>query len=144
MCEITLRAECGDFLTLRILHRSSPGCTDYWDGNWVQVDVIVSAGRFRGEVPGLLRTDELAAFAESLTELQSLRGRAKLETMEDWLSIHAEGDGRGHLRFRCRICDQPGIGNTLDCTLVTDQTFTRSTVTQLAQAVQAFPIVGQL
>jgi hypothetical protein len=63
--------------------------------------------------------------------------------MEGWLTIRAEGNRRGHLTFRCVLRDYPGTGNTLDCTLAADQTFTRAMVAELAAAVRAFPVVGQ-
>lgn len=144
MCEVPIRCDGGDCLTITILGRSHPGTTDYWDGNWVRAAIEVAAGDFRGSVSGDLRAEELAQFHEQLACLQqSLRGTAEFETMERWLSIHVTGDGKGHMEFRCIICDQPGIGNTLDCRLATDQTFTRRTVTELAAVVQAFPVIGR-
>ena len=143
MFEVAVRCEGGEFLTITVLGRSHPGSTDFWDGNWVRAAVEVSAGGFRGEVCGDLRADELAAFAGQLAHLQeSLRGEAAFDTMEGWLSLRVTGNGRGHLTFRCVIRDEPGVGNTLDCVLATDQTFTRSTVAELAAVVQAFPVVG--
>lgn len=144
MFEVSVRCEGDEFLTITVLGRSHPGSTDFWDGNWVQAAVEVSVGGFRGQVSGNLRADELAAFAERLARLQeSLRGEAAFETMEGWLSLRFVGNGRGHLEIRCVVRDQPGVGNTLECVLATDQTFTRSTVGELAAVVQAFPVVGR-
>ncbi len=144
MCEVAIRCEGGDFLTLTLLGRSHPGAADYWDGNWVRAAVEVKAGGFRGSVGGEFRAEELALFHDQLARLhQSLRGTAEFATMEQWLSIRVTADGRGHMEFRCALRDQPGIGNTLDCTLATDQTFTRSTVRDLGTAVQAFPVIGK-
>jgi hypothetical protein len=144
MCEVAIRCDGGDFLTITLLGRSHPGATDYWDGNWVRAAVELSAGGFRGSVGGDLRSEELSQFHDQLVRLQqSLRGIAEFETMERWLSIRVTGDGKGHMEFRCNIRDRPGIGNTLDCTLATDQTFTRSTVTELGVAVRAFPVIGK-
>jgi hypothetical protein len=143
MCEVTIRREDGEFLTIALVSRSHPGASDYWDGNWVNASVKVWAGGFRGSLGGQVRAEELAAFHDQLARLQeSLRGAAEFTTMEGWLSIRVEGDGRGHMECRCVIRDEPGIGNTLDCTLATDQTYTRSTVAELAAAVQAFPSIG--
>ena len=149
MGEIAIRCEGSDFLTINILGRSHPACPDFWDGNWVRAVVEVSAGGFRGEVSGDLRAEELAAFAEQLARLQeTLRGEAAFETMEGWLSIRAIGDGRGHVEFACVVRDLASIsntvatGNTLECVLATDQTFTRSTVAELIAVVQEFPVVG--
>jgi hypothetical protein len=144
MCEVAIRCDSGDFLTVTLLGRSHPGATDYWDGNWVRASVQLAAGGFRGSVGGDLRAEELAQFHGRLVRLQqSLRGTAEFDTMERWLSIRVAGDGKGHMEFRCIIRDQPGIGNTLDCTLATDQTFTQRTVAELGAAVQAFPVIGQ-
>ena len=94
---------------------------------------------------GDLRADELKAFHKQLVRLQeSLHGTAELETMESWLSIHASGDGCGHMKFCCVILDQPGIGNKLECLLSTDQTFTRSTVAELTMMVNAFPVISKI
>jgi hypothetical protein len=144
MCEFTIRCDGGDFLTVALLGRWHPGEIDYWDSNWVTVAVEVAAGAFRGSVRGDLRAEELAQFHDQLVRLQqALRGTAHFETVESWLSISVTGDGYGHMRVRCIVCDEPGIGNTLDCTLTTDQTFTRRTVTELSTAIQAFPVIGR-
>jgi hypothetical protein len=144
MCEVSVRCDGGNLLSIRLLGRSHPGASDYWDGNWVTVAVEVVAGGFRGSVSGNLRSEELAQFHTQLARLQqSLRGTAELATMEQWLSVRVTGDGRGHVEFRCTIQDAPGIGNTLVCTLATDQTFTRDTVAELAAAVKAFPVIGE-
>lgn len=144
MCEIAIRSEGGEFLTLTLFARTHLGATDYWDGNWVAASVKVRAGGFQGTVGGDLRAEELVAFHAALGVVQdSLRGVAEFTTMEGWLSIRVEGDGRGHLVCRCIIRDEPGTGNTLTCTLASDQTFFRSTVAELAAAVQAFPVIGR-
>ena len=145
MYEVTICCECDEYLKLTVHGRSHPGCTDYWDGNWVRASVEVSVSGFRGSVSGELRADELKAFHKQLVRLQeSLHGTAELETMESWLSIHASGDGCGHMAFRCVIRDQLGIGNTLECLLSTDQTFTRSTVAELTTMVKTYPVIDKI
>ena len=144
MVDVEIRCEGGDFLTFAIIGRSHPGCSDYWDGNWVCASVKACVGGFRATVNGNLRADELAAFAEQMTLLQSsLIGTVKFVTMEDWFSIQVTGDGRGHMEYHCVLRDQPGIGNTLEFVLRTDQTFTRTTVSQLADVVREFPVIGR-
>jgi hypothetical protein len=144
MCEVAIHCESHEFLSITLLGRSHPGASDYWDGNWIRAAVKLQVGGFHGSVVGDLRAEELADFHDQLASLQELlRGTAEFATMEEWLSIRVEGDGRGHLTFRCIIRDASGYGNTLNCTLTTDQTFTRSTVAEMASAVQAFPIIGK-
>ena len=144
MLEFSFHCDAAGFLKVALLGRSHPSADDYWDGNWVRAAVDVQAGGFHGSVGGDLRAEELARFLEQLTGLQkSLQGTAEFETMEQWLSIRVVGDGRGHMATRCIIRDQPGIGNTLECMLATDQTFTQATVVELAAVVQAYPVVGK-
>jgi hypothetical protein len=141
--EVAIRCEGGEFLIIALIGRSHPEACDYWDGNWVSASVELQAGGFHGSVGGHLRAEELAAFREQFAALQeTLRGAAEFRTMEGWLSIRVKGDGRGHMECQCVVRDQPGIGNTLDFTLATDQTFTRLTVAALVDAVRAFPTVG--
>jgi hypothetical protein len=142
MWEVAIRCEGRNHLTIALWGRSH-AATDYWDGNWVRTSVEVEVGGFRGSVDGDVRTDELVRFHQQLAHLQqTLWGTAEFATMEGWLSIRAEGDGCGHLTFRCAIYDEPGVGNALHCTLTTDQTFTRNTVAELEKAIEALPVIG--
>lgn len=142
MWEVSVRCEGGNHLTLTLWGRAH-AATDYWDGNWVRASVEIEVGGFRGSVGGDVRTDELVRFHDQLAKLQkALNGTAEFSTMEGWLSIRAEGNGRGHIVFRCGIYNEPGGEDVFRCTLATDQTFTRSTVAELADAIAALPIIG--
>jgi hypothetical protein len=144
MCEVAFHCERADFLRITLLSRSHRGLTDYWAGNWIRVEVEVKAGGFRGSVRGDIHADELARFYDSFVPLQRrLKGTACFETIEHWLSITITPDRHGHMEVRSNIRDEPSFGNTLDCTLATDQTFTRRTLSQLGEAVRAFPVIGK-
>jgi len=144
MYTVTIRTDGDEFLTLTLWGHSHPDAEDYWDGNWLFAGIEVKAGGFSGTVGGQIRAEELAAFRGQFAVLQeSLRGTAEFKTMEDWLSIRAEGDGRGHINFRCEIFDELGGGATLRFTLATDQTFTRAMLAELVAAVAAFPVRSQ-
>lgn len=143
MNTVTIRTDGDELLTLTLWGHSHPDAEDYWDGNWLYAGIEVKAGGFSGSVGGQIRAEELVDFRGQLVVLQeSLRGTADFKTMEDWLSIRADGDGRGHITFRCVVLDERGGGATLRFTLATDQTFTRSTLAELTAAVEAFPVRG--
>lgn len=144
MCEVSIRGEGADHLTITLFDRSDPVANDYWDGNWISATVNLVAGGLCGTISCFLRTEELAAFHEQLAQLQLLlHGTASFTTMEQQLYIQLTGNGRGHMTVRCVIQDQPGVGNRLDCTLNTDQSFTRETLRQLAVAVRVYPVIGE-
>lgn len=137
-------ADRGEFLKLSLEYRSQPNCDDYWDGNWISASVVVRAGGFRGSIDGDIRAEELDEFRRQFAQLlESLQGVAEFDTLEDWLSIRATGDGHGHIEIRCVVLDQPGIGNKHELTLASDQSFAKQTVSQLAEATKAFPVVGR-
>jgi hypothetical protein len=144
MCEVSIRGEGTDHLTIALIDRAHMGASDYWDGNWISATVNLVAGGLCGTISCFLRAEELGFFFDQLTNLQqTLHGTAEFTTMEQQLYIQLTGNGRGHMTVRCVIQDQPGVGNRLDCTLNTDQSFTRETLRQLAVAVRVYPVIGE-
>lgn len=94
---IVIGADGSEQLSVHVTRREFPEASDYWDGNWVYATIQIRAGAFRGEYEALLRTDELASFRDQLATLHAaLNGCATFETMEHWLRVDIQGDGRGH------------------------------------------------
>ena len=130
-------------LALHPLRRERPDATDYWDGNWVETSVVVAAGAFRGEFQASLRVEDFARFRDEVRVLyESLAGRARFRTMEDWISVEIEGDGKGLLRVECSLVDEPGVGNRLTFTLGLDQTDLPEILRRLDAICGAFPTIG--
>lgn len=129
---------------LQVLRREHGGATDYWDGNWLLVDVDIDVGGFRGRFQASLRVDEFERFLAEVRDLQGdLEGTARFEAMEDWLEIVLRGDGLGHIGVEGMARDEPGRGNTLTFRLATDQTFLPPLIAELADVLAEFPILGQ-
>jgi len=132
-----------EYLLVQPTRLEFPDTDDYWDGNWVYADVAVVVGAFRGSYEAVLRTDEFARFRDDLQVLHnSLKGGATFETMERWLAIHIEGDGRGHFTAKCEARDQPGMGNQLTFELAFDQTELPAVLRDLDELKRAFPVEG--
>ena len=86
---------------------------------------------------GELEIDDFLRFYNDFVGLQkALRGEIELDSREGWLKIHIVADGLGHFTFECTLMDSPCFGNTLQCRLETDQTFTRHTLEELDSIVQ--------
>ena len=130
-------------LSLQPLRRERPEATDYWDGNWVETTVVVAAGAFRGEFRAALRVEDFARFRDEVRVLyESLAGHARFGTMEEWIAVEIEGDGKGLLRAECSVLDEPGIGNRLTFTLSLDQTDLPEMLRSLDAICGAFPAIG--
>jgi hypothetical protein len=145
MCIIRLGGEEADFLVLTVHGRAFPASTDYWDGNWLRCTAEVVAGAFRGRMDRTLRNEELARFLLRLEGLyERLSGEALFDTLEHWLDLRIIGDGRGHMKARGQLRDDPVCGNVLEFRLYFDQTSLPSLMRQVRAVLAAFPVVGQV
>jgi len=107
-----------------LIGRECPESFDLYDGNWLEARVSVAVGAFRGEFSCTLRAQDFAELLPQLRRLHAdLLGSARFATMEGQLEFEIIGDGRGHLKVRGRVVDQPGDGTSLEWSLAIDQTF---------------------
>lgn len=134
-----------DHVVVTILGRSHPTTTDYWDGNWVTSGVEAKAGSFAGRFTADLRVDELVAFRRQLVTLyEKLSGRASLASIERWLELDLDGDGRGHIAVSARLQESLGPWPAvLEFHLELDQTDLPPLIDQLREAEDAFPLLGR-
>jgi hypothetical protein len=132
-----------EYILFDVIERSHPNATDFWDGNWLNVKVRLTVGGFGGMFNGQLRANELESFYVELVKLyKSLSGKASLSTMERWLLLEINGDGKGHLTLNGDIMDEPGVGNILKFKLELDQTFIPEVLSVLEKVTKAFPVLG--
>jgi hypothetical protein len=114
---------------------------DYYDNNWLTVQIRACLGGFRGEAKAAILTEELFAFLTQLHQLhKGLRGLAEFTTLEEQLHLRLTGDGKGRVELVGDIADQPGAGNRLHFTLQFDQTQLGMSIRELEQVTVAFPV----
>ena len=136
-------ADRSEQLSIHVTRREFPEASDYWDGNRVYATIHIRASAFRGAYEALLRTNELASFRDQLATLHAaLKGSATFETMEHWLRVGIQGDGRGHFLAQYEARDQPGVGNSLRFELAFDQIELPPVFAALDEVVRAFPVKG--
>jgi hypothetical protein len=117
-----------------------PAVGDSDDDNWLSVMISVKAGGFRGKAGASFITSELSAFLDELCVLlETLKGSAEFTTMEEQLSLHLEGDGKGHIELRGEVRDESGFRNRLHFTLQFDQSQLSASIRELRKVVLAFP-----
>lgn len=111
------------------------------DDNWLNAEVAVQAGAFRGRFSAMFQTTELEAFYAQLLELnRNLKGEARFSTLEEQLSLVLMGNGLGRIDLTGRAQDRAGIGNTLAFDFGLDQTQLQEPLSALAAALAAFPV----
>lgn len=141
---LLLGDRAADHLVLSPLRRAHPDATDFWEANWLKVDVAVRAGAFHGAFVADLRTDELQAFGEQLAALEGApEGAAGLESMEGWVSIQLTLGPGGRVRAACELRDDPASGGALRFDLTTGPAQVAAWRDGLAELLRAFPVVGE-
>jgi hypothetical protein len=134
-----------EYLALAVRGRAYRQSREYWDGNWLLVTAAIRVGKFSGEIPGMLRAEELQTFTQALqTFQQSLKGLVSFETAEEWLHFHLEADKLGRIEISGTITDEVSYPyNSLKFTLTTNQSLLAAPLKQLQTVTQAFPVVGK-
>jgi hypothetical protein len=132
--------ECVEVNVLRY-ERAPVG--DYYDDNWLKIEISVQAGGFEGKVNAAILTEDLEIFLSQLRPLyETLSGSAKFGTMEDQLNLKLAGDGKGHIELHGEVADRPGIGNRLHFALQFDQSQLRVSISELEKITLQFPVRG--
>lgn len=130
-----------NWVRIQVFIRSHSGATDYWDANWLDCAVEVDAAPFTGSFSASLRTDEFERFRDGLkTAYETLRLGATFETMEEWLTIEAKGDGLGHFSADCQAIAGPDRVK-LRFELNFDQTEIPEMLKSLDAILEKFPVL---
>jgi hypothetical protein len=128
-------------IEIEVLRYEHSPIGNYYDDNWLTVQVRVWVAGFRGSVDAALLTEELLSFLTQLRPLyESLRGEAKFTTLEGQLLLHLTGDGKGHIEMVGEVADQPGIGNRLHFNLQFDQSQLGAGIHELERVTSEFPV----
>ena len=145
MVEVRFGGEQTEYLALSVRGRAYRQSSDYWDGNWLLVTAVIHVGKFSGQIPGMLRAEEIQLFTQQLQAFrQSLKGMVSFETAEEWLHFHIEADKLGKIEISGTLSDDVSYPyNSLKFTLTTDPSFLDAPLKQLQTVTQAFPIVGR-
>ncbi|MFI9594547.1 hypothetical protein [Nonomuraea sp. NPDC052265] len=143
--EITIgRGGQFDHVLIRVLGRMHPGCTDFWDGNWLTSPIHVQVGGFVAKIDAGLRAEELRNFRVALEQVYAeVKGSATLSSLEHWIELTVECHPTGSLSISGIAADDPGMWNALRFVIEgLDQTDIPALVDALVAVEKRFPILG--
>ncbi len=141
--EIIIGGSHQNRLRIRVIRRSHPECTDYWDANWQDVLIELDVGAFEARITGDLRAEEFVGFHNELTHLyDTLAGAATFRTLEGWIELVFSIDKMGHILLKGMLLDDPGIGNRLTFRLDLDQSYLPDILRALDDVNARFPVIG--
>ena len=148
LSRLRIGGEETEYLLVQVLRRSHPQCDDFWDGNWIETRITLSAGGFRGRFRASLRSEEFVRFRAGLRRVYASprtaipTSVAEFAALEEQLTIRVIGDGPGHFTAECVAVDEAGTGNRLEFTLRFDQSCIPALLTDLDALITAFPVKG--
>ncbi|MGB8646164.1 MAG: hypothetical protein WCF84_13070 [Anaerolineae bacterium] len=133
-----------EYILFQILDAERPEATDYWDANWLVVDVSLQAGAFRGKYRAAIERYAFLSFREQVQHLYAaLDAQAKFETMEGQVLLTLVGDRFGHIALHGVAMDRPGDGNRLTFeSRRLDQSWLPGIIKQLDNIVAQYPVKG--
>jgi hypothetical protein len=130
---------------IRPLFRSQPGLFDDRDGNWIDCELQIVAGCFRGDFRADLRSEEFHTFLEALEGVRrTLDGTASFATLEGQIALSLTGDGKGQMRVTGEAVDAAGPGNRLRFAFDIEQAHLTPICESLGHLLAAFPVTGTL
>lgn len=130
-----------EHLGVRVLGRTFPGRDD-WEANWLNAEVEVRAGGFRGRFGVNLLAGELAALRDDLARLYAFASReAAFEASDGRLSVKVGGDGLGNFTAECEALDEGG--SRLRFSITFALTEIPAILSGLDAVLQEYPSIGE-
>jgi hypothetical protein len=132
-----------EHVLIRPLFRSQPDLFDIRDDNWIDCEVQVVAGGFRGGFRSDLRSEELQSFSEETEALRrTLDGTATLSTVNGQIVLSLTVGGAGRVRVAGEAIDGADGGNRLQFSFEIDQARVPAICESLASLLAAYPVTG--
>jgi hypothetical protein len=131
------------YVLIRPLCRRHPDLFDYRAGNWIDCELEVAAGAFRGSFRSDLRSADFQAFLQEAEALsRTLEGAASFATVDGGIAVALSGDGAGQLRVRGEAVDAADPGNRLLFDFGIEQGCLPDICRSLTYLLAAYPVTG--
>jgi len=125
---------------IRALFRSQPDLFDFTEGNWIDCELQIAAGGFRGSFRVDLRSEEFESFTD---EMEALRrapdGTATFSSLDRQIALSLTADAAGHVRVSGEAVDAAD-GNRLQFSFAIDPSHVAPICQSLHDLLTAFPV----
>ena len=130
-----------EFIIVKVINYERAVTGDYHDDNWLNVEVELKIGGFKGAFSASFLTEDFVNFYHEVQHLyEVLHGTAKFHTLEGQLSFALKGNGLGGIEVKGVAQDQIGVGNELVFGFLLDQTHLVALLKELIEINASFPI----
>lgn len=117
---LRIAGDGGDVVTISVPERQR---RDPRSEGWVDAKIAIKVGAWSGRYAAQFHENDFLQFAEKLDALHtSLKGEAKLSSLDGYLDLTLTGDGLGHVSIVGEAWDRPRVGSHLVLSYHVDQT----------------------
>ncbi|MGO3195376.1 MAG: WapI family immunity protein [Sphingobacterium sp.] len=130
-------------IEITILRRVNSETNDYWDGNWLEVEIRIEVFGIKTIYRANFRVEDLQRFYEDLTLLdEKTSEKAEFTTMEEGLYLHINVELNGVVNCIGRA--DTGSGNRMDFNVQSDLATLDVFIRELKTNLESYPLVGSL
>ena len=130
-------------IEITILRRVNSETNDYWDGNWLEVEIRIEVFGIKTIYRANFRVKDLQRFYEDLTLLdEKTSEKAEFTTMEEGLYLHINVELNGIVNCIGRA--DTGSGNRMDFNVQSDLATLDVFIRELKTNLESYPLVGSL
>ncbi len=124
------------------LKYAHPEGEDYWDKNWLTVNIQLKVGAFKGVYSCHFQTTDFTYLQKELDKLYGdLSHEFIFSTLEDQLEISFKGDGLGHIWLAGKAMDLSEGTNTLNFEFSIDQSFLPKIIAEIKAVNRTFRVL---
>lgn len=130
-------------IEITILGRVNSETNDYWDGNWLEVEIRIEVFGIKTIYRANFRVEDLQRFYEDLTLLNEKNSKkAEFTTMEEGLYLHINVELNGIVNCIGRA--DTGSGNRMDFNVQSDLAILDVFIRELKTTLESYPLVGSI
>ena len=130
-------------IEITILGRVNSETNDYWDGNWLEVEIRIEVFGIKTIYRANFRVEDLQRFYEDLTLLNEKNSKkAEFTTMEEGLYLHINVELNGIVNCIGRA--DTGSGNRMDFNVQSDLAILDVFIRELKTTLKYYPLVGSI
>ena len=132
-------------ITIFSLLRCYQDADNYYDANWIRVDIRVNIPGYTASFEAYMLSSEFENLAQQLQKMHNnIIKKFYFAPLEAQIILQAEMDSLGKIEWQCETTHPIGNGATLRFSLTSDQSYLPKLIAELKKMMHAFPIIDAL
>jgi hypothetical protein len=131
-------------LQINVIARSNPNSDDYWDANWLESEIRISAPGINVLSGISLRAEDFLRFYGGLKKMQDGQMQeVEFTTMEEGIYLKGKLDITGNIKWE-GIVKLGTEGNSLTFAIETDYASIERLSAEISEVLNRYPVIGNV